>query len=87
MWKIKFGEGANDPMLFSTNNFHGRQKWEFDPNAGIEDERAEVEAAREHFYQNRFKEDLSRRTGSPPSSGSHFSQFSASKLRLLQREF
>ncbi|RXH92014.1 hypothetical protein DVH24_021037 [Malus domestica] len=24
---------ANDPMLFSTNNFHGRQAWEFDPDA------------------------------------------------------
>ena len=55
MWKIKFGEGENDPMLFSTNNFHGRQTWEFDPDAGTEEERAEVEAAREHFYQNRFK--------------------------------
>ncbi|TQE14088.1 hypothetical protein C1H46_000007 [Malus baccata] len=55
MWKIKFGEGVNDPMLFSTKNFHGRQTWEFDPNAGTEEERAEVEAAHEHFYQNRFK--------------------------------
>ncbi|KAM1510091.1 hypothetical protein EV1_018934 [Malus domestica] len=87
MWKIKFGEGANDPMLFSTNNFHGRQTWEFDPDAGTEEERAEVEAAHEHFYQNRFKEDPSRKTRSLPSSGPHFSQFFASKLRLLRREF
>lgn len=55
MWRIKFGEGANDPLLFSTNNFHGRQTWEFDPDAGTPEERAEVEAARENFYQNRYK--------------------------------
>ncbi|XP_004289557.1 PREDICTED: beta-amyrin synthase-like [Fragaria vesca subsp. vesca] len=56
MWRIQFGKGANDdPYLFSTNNFHGRQTWKFDPNAGTPEERAEVEAARENFYQNRFK--------------------------------
>ncbi|XP_004305790.1 PREDICTED: beta-amyrin synthase-like [Fragaria vesca subsp. vesca] len=55
MWSIQFGEGANDPCLFSTNNFHGRQTWKFDPNAGTPEERAEVEAARENYYQNRFK--------------------------------
>ncbi|KAM1134420.1 hypothetical protein ACFX19_044250 [Malus domestica] len=38
VWK-----GANDPMLFNTNNFHGRQAWEFDSDAGTEEERAEVE--------------------------------------------
>ncbi|XP_062155186.1 beta-amyrin synthase-like [Alnus glutinosa] len=33
MWRVKIGEGANNPYLFSTNNFVGRQIWEFDPNA------------------------------------------------------
>ncbi|CAL2244730.1 unnamed protein product [Prunus armeniaca] len=55
MWRIKYGEGANDPLLYSTNNFHGRQTWEFDPDAGTPEERAEVEEARENFYRNRFK--------------------------------
>ncbi|XP_060671719.1 beta-amyrin synthase-like [Ziziphus jujuba] len=54
MWKIKFGGGAEDPYLFSTNNFLGRQIWEYDPDAGSPEERDEVEKARHHFYQNRF---------------------------------
>ncbi|OMO74284.1 Terpenoid cyclases/protein prenyltransferase alpha-alpha toroid [Corchorus olitorius] len=56
MWRLKVGEGnENDPYIFSTNNFLGRQIWEFDPNAGTPEERAEVEEARENFYKNRFK--------------------------------
>ena len=56
MWKLKFGgDIAKEPYLFSTNNFHGRQIWEYDPDAGSPEERAEVEEARRHFYQNRFK--------------------------------
>nr|AYE89270.1 triterpene cyclase [Siraitia grosvenorii] len=53
MWRLKLGEGANDPYLFSTNNFVGRQTWEFDPHAGTSDERAQVEAARQSYYHNR----------------------------------
>ncbi|KAK8546928.1 hypothetical protein V6N13_093966 [Hibiscus sabdariffa] len=55
MWRLKIGEGGNNPYLFSTNNFLGRQTWEFHPNAGTPEERAEVEEARINFYNNRFK--------------------------------
>ncbi|KAF3450091.1 hypothetical protein FNV43_RR06171 [Rhamnella rubrinervis] len=56
MWKLKFGgDIGKEAYLFSTNNFHGRQIWEYDPDAGSAEERAEVEEARQHFYQNRFK--------------------------------
>ncbi|MED6222274.1 hypothetical protein PIB30_062814 [Stylosanthes scabra] len=55
MWRLKIGEGGNNPYLFSTNNFVGRQTWEYDPEAGTPEEREEVEAARRHFYENRFK--------------------------------
>ena len=53
MWKIKYGTGAEEPYLYSTNNFLGRQVFEFDPDAGSPDERAEVEEARQNFYRNR----------------------------------
>ncbi|CAL5210450.1 unnamed protein product [Lathyrus oleraceus] len=55
MWRLKIAEGGNDPYLFSTNIFVGRQTWEYDPEAGSEEERAQVEEARRHFYDNRFK--------------------------------
>ncbi|CAL5195637.1 unnamed protein product [Lathyrus oleraceus] len=55
MWKLKIGDGGKDPNIFSTNNFVGRQTWEFDPDAGTSQEKAQVEAARQHFYDNRFK--------------------------------
>ncbi|CAM8934469.1 unnamed protein product [Rhodiola kirilowii] len=54
MWKLKVADGGTDPYLYSTNNFVGRQIWEFDPNARTPEERAQVEAARLSFYNNRF---------------------------------
>ncbi|KAL6144348.1 hypothetical protein ACLB2K_055042 [Fragaria x ananassa] len=56
MWKLKVAEGGDSSAyIYSTNNFVGRQTWEFDPNAGTDEERAEVEAARLHFYNNRHQ--------------------------------
>lgn len=55
MWKLKVGEGngEKDAYIYSTNNYAGRQIWQFDPEAGSDEERAQVEAARLHFYNNR----------------------------------
>ncbi|KAJ9189953.1 hypothetical protein P3X46_001197, partial [Hevea brasiliensis] len=55
MWRLKIAAGGNDPYEYSTNNFLGRQIWEFDPDGGFPEERAEVEAARENFWKNRFQ--------------------------------
>lgn len=52
MWKLKIAEG-NGPYLYSTNNFVGRQIWEFEPNAGTPEEREEVEKARDYYLNNR----------------------------------
>ncbi|GAY36874.1 hypothetical protein CUMW_280080 [Citrus unshiu] len=51
-----FSNGSNLPFrisLIRTNNYAGRQIWQFDPEAGSDEERAQVEAARLHFYNNR----------------------------------
>nr|WQY91012.1 OSC3 [Euphorbia humifusa] len=54
MWRLKIAEKGNNPNIFSTNNFLGRQIWEFDANAGTPEEIAEVEQARLDFWNNRF---------------------------------
>lgn len=55
MWRLKIAEGGKDPYIYSTNNFVGRQTWEYDPGGGSAEERAQVDAARLHFYNNRFQ--------------------------------
>ncbi|XP_074268311.1 beta-amyrin synthase-like [Silene latifolia] len=55
MWRLKIGEGANDPYLTSTNNFVGRQTWVFDPDYGTPEAIQQVEEARLNFYRNRFE--------------------------------
>ncbi|CAM8990204.1 unnamed protein product [Rhodiola kirilowii] len=54
MWKLRIAESGSDPYIYSTNNFVGRQIWEFDPQAGTPEERAQVETIRANFYKNRF---------------------------------
>ena len=30
MWKLKIADGGNNPYIYSTNNFVGRQIWKFE---------------------------------------------------------
>ncbi|KAF9619275.1 hypothetical protein IFM89_006462 [Coptis chinensis] len=55
MWKLKIAERSDSPWVFSTNDFTRRQFWEYDPNYGTPEERAEVEKAREKYTKNRFQ--------------------------------
>ncbi|KAF7116952.1 hypothetical protein RHSIM_RhsimUnG0010000 [Rhododendron simsii] len=54
MWKLKVAEGQG-PWLNSTNNFVGRQIWEFDSDAGTPEEREAVEKARDDYRKNRYR--------------------------------
>ncbi|CAN8270289.1 unnamed protein product [Cochlearia groenlandica] len=54
MWKLKIGSKAgNDPHLSTTNNYLGRQIWEFDAIAGTPNELSEVDEARRKFSDNK----------------------------------
>ncbi|KAF3956398.1 hypothetical protein CMV_018468 [Castanea mollissima] len=54
MWKLRICEGGG-LSLMSVNNYVGREYWEFDPNAGTFEDKAEVERYREEFRRSRFK--------------------------------
>ena len=54
MWKLKVAEGQG-PWLYSLNNFIGRQIWEFDPQAGTQEELEEIRKVQENFTKNRFR--------------------------------
>ncbi|XP_010545605.1 PREDICTED: seco-amyrin synthase-like [Tarenaya hassleriana] len=53
MWRLRTGKGGDDPHLFSTNDYVGRQVWEFDRDAATPQELADVEDARRNFSENR----------------------------------
>nr|WQY91013.1 OSC4 [Euphorbia humifusa] len=55
MWKLEVADGSENPLLFSTNNFVGRQFWKFYPNLGTPQELHQIQAAREKFTRNRFE--------------------------------
>nr|QBZ67934.1 euphol/tirucallol synthase [Euphorbia grantii] len=55
MWKLEVATGKEDPLLFSTNNFVGRQIWKFYPDIGTPDELQQIESARENYTRNRFQ--------------------------------
>ncbi|CAD7698029.1 unnamed protein product [Ostreobium quekettii] len=51
MWRLVTAGGG--PLLTSLNDNVGRQHWEFDPQAGTPEQRAQVEELRENFANNR----------------------------------
>ncbi|XP_065878399.1 beta-amyrin synthase-like [Euphorbia lathyris] len=55
MWKLEVATGNEDPLLFSTNNFLGRQVWDFHPNLGTADQLQQIQTARDNYTRNRFQ--------------------------------
>ncbi|TVU08995.1 hypothetical protein EJB05_42429, partial [Eragrostis curvula] len=54
MWRLKTSAGG-EPWMQMVSNYRGRQVWEFDPDAGTDEERAHVERLRREFTENRFR--------------------------------
>ncbi|KAF6167333.1 hypothetical protein GIB67_043194 [Kingdonia uniflora] len=54
MWKLKVGEGGENPWLRTLNNHVGRQIWEFDQNLGSLEERKQIDDARQQYTNHRF---------------------------------
>ncbi|KAJ0030221.1 hypothetical protein Pint_13911 [Pistacia integerrima] len=55
MWKLKFSE-ENDGWIKSVNNHIGRQFWEFKPELGTPEEKAQIERLQNRFTKNRFQQ-------------------------------
>jgi hypothetical protein len=54
MWRfVSAGNSNGHPSLFSLNDHKGRQTWEYDPDAGTEEQRQKVEELRAAFTRNR----------------------------------
>ncbi|XP_015166944.1 lupeol synthase isoform X3 [Solanum tuberosum] len=53
MWKLKTAQGEG-LWLTSSNNYIGRQHWEYDEEGGTLQERALVDEMRQNFTKNRF---------------------------------
>jgi len=54
MWKLKCAQDSeNSSLLRSLNNFHGRQLWIWDADAGTAKQRAAVKKAQEQYTANK----------------------------------
>lgn len=57
MWKfVPAYDSDGHPLLRSLNNNIGRQVWVYDPEAGTQEEKAQVEELQKEFTANRIKQ-------------------------------